>query len=50
MDGYKEPQWRFLLSGADVVTAAIIQQSGDNNKESSVDLHVRYQSMRIHMD
>ena len=33
MDGYKEPQWRFLLSGSDVVTAAIIQSSGDNNKD-----------------
>ena len=29
----KEPQWRFLLSGVDVVTAAIMQSSGDNNKE-----------------
>jgi len=31
----KEPQWRFLLSGADVVTAAIMQ-SGDNNKEDEL--------------
>jgi len=33
MDGYKEPQWRFLLSGSDVVTAAIMQSSDDKNKE-----------------
>jgi len=53
MGGYKEPQWRFLLSGADVVTAAIIQSSDDKNKEdddSSISMKLGGSACKVSID